>query len=77
MCDVLGNYFDYVPICPEIEVGMGVPRETVGLYGTFEITEPGSFKPAINKPLASYALAGSMTLIPGKWEKTTCKLWEC
>ena len=34
--DVLGSYFDYVSICPEVDVGMGVPRETVALYGTLE-----------------------------------------
>ena len=34
--DVLGSYFDYVSICPEVDVGMGVPRETVDLYGTLE-----------------------------------------
>ena len=33
---VLGNYFEYVSVCPEMEVGMGVPRETVALYGTLE-----------------------------------------
>ncbi len=32
----LARYFDYVPVCPEVEVGMGVPRETVALYGTLE-----------------------------------------
>ena len=34
--DVLGNYFEYVSICPEVDVGMGTPRETVALYGTLE-----------------------------------------
>ena len=34
--DVLGSYFDYVSICPEVDLGMGVPRETVALYGTLE-----------------------------------------
>ena len=34
--EVLGNYFEYVPICPEVEVGMGIPRETVALYGSLE-----------------------------------------
>jgi uncharacterized protein YbgA (DUF1722 family)/uncharacterized protein YbbK (DUF523 family) len=34
--DVLTKYFKYVPICPEMEVGMGVPRETVALYGSLE-----------------------------------------
>ncbi len=34
--DVLGSCFDCVSICPEVDVGMGVPRETVALYGTLE-----------------------------------------
>ena len=34
--EILGRYFEYVPVCPEMEVGMGVPRETVALYGTLE-----------------------------------------
>jgi uncharacterized protein YbgA (DUF1722 family)/uncharacterized protein YbbK (DUF523 family) len=34
--DTLGNYFEWVPVCPEIEVGMGVPRETVRLTGRAE-----------------------------------------
>ena len=33
---VLANYFEYVSVCPEMEVGMGVPRETVALYGNLE-----------------------------------------
>ncbi len=31
--EILGNYFEYFPVCPEVEVGMGVPRETVHLKG--------------------------------------------
>ena len=34
--DTLGKYFEYIPTCPEVEVGMGTPRETVALYGTLE-----------------------------------------
>lgn len=30
---ILGAYFDFVPICPEAEVGMGIPREPVSLHG--------------------------------------------
>jgi uncharacterized protein YbgA (DUF1722 family)/uncharacterized protein YbbK (DUF523 family) len=33
LTDVLGRFVDYVPICPEVEVGMGVPRPTVRLVG--------------------------------------------
>lgn len=29
--DILGRYFEWVPVCPEFETGMGVPRETVRL----------------------------------------------
>ena len=31
--EILGKFFEYVPVCPEVEVGMGVPRETVHLKG--------------------------------------------
>lgn len=30
---ILGRYFDFVPVCPEEEVGMGTPREPVSLHG--------------------------------------------
>ncbi len=33
LTDTLGRYFDWVPVCPEEEVGMGVPRERVRLVG--------------------------------------------
>lgn len=32
--DILGEYLDLVPVCPELEVGMGVPREPVRLEGS-------------------------------------------
>ncbi|MRR15418.1 MAG: DUF1722 domain-containing protein [Deltaproteobacteria bacterium] len=31
--DTLGRYVDYVPVCPEAESGMGVPREAMRLIG--------------------------------------------
>ena len=31
--DTLGRYVDYVGVCPEVECGLGVPRETVRLVG--------------------------------------------
>lgn len=30
---VLGKWFEWVPVCPEAEAGMGVPREPVRLEG--------------------------------------------
>lgn len=31
--DRLGQYVDYVPVCPETECGMGIPRNTMQLMG--------------------------------------------
>ena len=29
--DTLGKYFSYTPFCPEMAIGLGVPRETIRL----------------------------------------------
>jgi uncharacterized protein YbgA (DUF1722 family)/uncharacterized protein YbbK (DUF523 family) len=31
--DTLGRYFQLIPVCPEVEAGMGVPRESLRLIG--------------------------------------------
>jgi uncharacterized protein YbgA (DUF1722 family)/uncharacterized protein YbbK (DUF523 family) len=31
--DTLGSYLDFVPVCPEVECGLGVPREAMHLEG--------------------------------------------
>jgi len=31
--DTLGQYVDYVPVCPEVECGLGIPRESMHLEG--------------------------------------------
>jgi len=31
--DTLGQYVDYLPVCPEAECGMGIPREAMRLTG--------------------------------------------
>ncbi len=36
LTDVLGEHFELVIVCPEAEVGMGIPRETVRLEGDIE-----------------------------------------
>lgn len=33
LVETLGRYVDYVPVCPEFECGLGVPRETLRLVG--------------------------------------------
>ena len=34
--DTLGRYFQFLPVCPEVECGLPVPRETMRLIGDFE-----------------------------------------
>lgn len=31
--DTLGQFFDFIPVCPEVECGLPVPRETMRLEG--------------------------------------------
>ncbi len=37
--DTLGKYVDYLPVCPEVECGLGTPRESMHLEG-----EPGALR---------------------------------
>ncbi len=34
LVDVLGAFVEWVPVCPELELGMGVPREAIRLVGS-------------------------------------------
>lgn len=34
LVDVLGPFVEWVPVCPELELGLGVPREPIRLVGT-------------------------------------------
>jgi uncharacterized protein YbbK (DUF523 family) len=36
LLDELKTIFEYIPVCPKVEVGMGVPREPVQLIGNKE-----------------------------------------
>lgn len=31
--ETLGRFFDFVPVCPEVDIGLGVPREPIRLEG--------------------------------------------
>jgi len=33
LTDTLGQFFEWVPVCPEVELGLGTPRETLRLEG--------------------------------------------
>ncbi len=34
--ETLGEYFEYIPVCPEVECGLSVPREAMRLVGSPE-----------------------------------------
>src|SRR4051794_27571795 len=36
VADTLGAYVEWVPVCPELELGLGVPRETIRLEGNVD-----------------------------------------
>ncbi len=36
LLNTFGQYFEYVPVCPEVECGMAIPRESMRLEGTPE-----------------------------------------
>ena len=40
----LGEFVEYVPVCPEVEVGLGVPRESMRLVGDPEKPRLVTFK---------------------------------
>jgi uncharacterized protein YbgA (DUF1722 family)/uncharacterized protein YbbK (DUF523 family) len=45
--DVLGTHFRFVPVCPEMDIGLGVPRETLRLVradGEVRLVAPASGK---------------------------------
>lgn len=45
LTDVLGEWFEWVSVCPEVEIGLGTPRPTIRLEGSAaapRLVEPGS-----------------------------------
>jgi uncharacterized protein YbgA (DUF1722 family)/uncharacterized protein YbbK (DUF523 family) len=36
LTETLGQFVEYVPVCPEAETGLGIPRETLRLVGNLE-----------------------------------------
>lgn len=66
----LADYFEFVPVCPEVAIGLGIPREPIRLVGNTESPEAiGTVNPTINvtAPLAEYGekMAGELNDICG------------
>ena len=42
-CQTLADYFDFVPLCPEVAIGLGIPREPIRLAVSYtHLTLPTS-----------------------------------
>lgn len=47
--EVLARYFDFTPYCPEVAIGLGVPRETIRLVGEVgHVRVVGTQNPALD-----------------------------
>lgn len=51
--DVLGEWFEWVPVCPEFEIGLGVPRPTIQL-------QAGNPDPQLVEPISGVVLTELM-----------------
>ncbi len=63
--DILGQYFTFVDVCPEVEAGFGIPRETLRLVG-----DPGAPR------LVTSRSGQDFTGIMHKWAKQRVKELE-
>ncbi|MHC8317830.1 YbgA family protein [Pseudomonas sp. LB3P31] len=53
----LTEYFDFVPLCPEVAIGLGIPRQPIRLVGDPDHPQAiGTVDPELNvtEPLAAY-----------------------
>jgi uncharacterized protein YbgA (DUF1722 family)/uncharacterized protein YbbK (DUF523 family) len=46
--NTLGKYFEFIPICPEVECGLSIPREAMRLIGTPEAPRLVTIKSGID-----------------------------
>jgi uncharacterized protein YbgA (DUF1722 family)/uncharacterized protein YbbK (DUF523 family) len=49
LTETLGKFVDYVPVCPEVECGMPVPREAMHLVGNPELPRLVTIRTGIDK----------------------------
>ena len=66
----LAEHFEFVPLCPEVAIGMGIPREPIRLVGDPQSPQAvGTVNPSITvtAPLAEYGekMAGELNDICG------------
>src|SRR5881398_2848893 len=57
LSDTFGRFVEWVPICPEVECGLGTPRESMRLVRSADELRLLTVKTGVDKtaPLAEYA----------------------
>ena len=62
--DTLGQYFDFIPVCPEVECGLPVPRESMRLVGDIKHPRLVTTRTGIDhtQRMASWALKRTLAL---------------
>jgi uncharacterized protein YbgA (DUF1722 family)/uncharacterized protein YbbK (DUF523 family) len=57
LTDTLGRYVEYVPVCPEVEAGFGIPREAMHLEGDLNAPRlvTRKTKRDLTKPMLAWA----------------------
>lgn len=65
VAETLSDFFEWVPVCPEVEVGMGTPRETVHLEGSKDHPRMVGSKTQKDwtEPMQNYARNKSQSLL--------------
>ncbi len=70
LVEVLGKYVEYVPVCPEVGIGLPVPREALRLVG--DIEAPRLVTVFTNRDFTDEMIAFSHKTIQGLFPKELC-----
>jgi len=63
LTDVLGEWMEWVPVCPEVEIGLGIPRPTIRLEGS--VDDPRLVEPSSGEDLTDRMLSFSEVKVAG------------
>ena len=61
--NTLGHYVDWIPTCPEVEIGMGIPRETIRLTG--DSNDPSLIAPQTETDHTNHMTQWSQVYVAG------------
>ncbi len=70
LTETLGKFVDYVPVCPEVECGLGVPREAMRLLG--DPSNPRLVTVKTNRDLTSQMVRWAETRLEALSSENLC-----